>query len=100
VLNVTVQELGDAVVLQCEGRLVRAEETNLLCAAVQHHGREIILDLAEVTAIDAAGIGVLISLQAAGVYVKLANPTEAVREVLRLTNLDSIFEISEAPALA
>ena len=54
------------------------------------------LDLAEVSAIDAAGIGVLVSLQAAGVYLQLLNPTPQVREVLKVTQLDSIFEICES----
>jgi anti-anti-sigma regulatory factor len=35
-----------------------------------------VLDLTQVDAIDAAGIGALASLQAAGVYLKLMNPTD------------------------
>lgn len=92
-LTVTVRHVADTVVLHCHGRLVRGEESALLCAAVQHHGREIVLDLGEVSAIDAAGVGALVSLQAAGIYVKLMNPTEAVRAVFQLTGLLSVFEI-------
>jgi len=43
----------------------------LLCAVIQQHGRDIIVDLSGVTAIDAAGIGALVSLQAAGTYLRL-----------------------------
>ena len=96
-LSVAVEDLGEVVVLHCLGRLVRGDETVLLCTAVHNLGREIVLDLAEVEAIDAAGVGVLISLQAAGVYLKLANPTRQVRDVLRVTGLESVFEISEGP---
>lgn len=64
-LTVTVQNLGDAEILQCQGRIVRGEETTILCAAVQQHGRDISLDLSGVSTIDAAGIGLLVSLQAA-----------------------------------
>ena len=46
--------------------------------------------------VDAAGIGLLVSLQAAGIYLKLMNPTKQVREILRVTNLESVFEISES----
>lgn len=99
-LSVTVEDLGEVVILHCLGRIVRGDETVLLCTAVHSRGRDIILDLAEVEAIDAAGAGALISLQAAGVYLRLANPRKQVREVLRLTGLESIFEISEAPAIA
>lgn len=97
-LTIATEIVGDTVVLHCHGRLVRGEESALLCAAVQHHGRDVVLDLAGVTAIDAAGIGALVSLQAAGVYIKLMNPTEQVREMLRLTGLEKMFEICEAPS--
>jgi anti-anti-sigma factor len=93
VLRVTVDHLGETVILHCTGRIVRGHETAILCAAVNHRGRKLVLDLSKVDAIDAAGIGALISLQAAGIYLQLLNPTKAVCEVLRVTNLDSIFEI-------
>lgn len=95
-LTVITKNLSDAVILQCSGRLVRGEETALLCSAIQQHGRTVILDLQGVDAIDAAGIGVLISLQAAGIYLKLINPNVQVRELLRITKLDSVFEICES----
>jgi anti-anti-sigma factor len=82
------------VTVRCQGRLVRGQETALLCVAIQQHGRDIILDLSGVTAIDPAGIGALLSLQAAGTYLRLVGPSLAVRQVLRLTSLDSLFEIS------
>lgn len=95
-LAVTVQDLGEVVILRCQGRMVRGDDTGILCSAVQQESRNVVLDLAEVEAIDAAGIGALVSLQAAGIYLKLINPTPQVREVLKVTNLDSIFEICES----
>ena len=95
-LSVTVEDLGEVVILCCQGRIVRGDETAILCAAVDQHGRNVILDLSGVDVIDAAGIGALISLQAAGTYLKLMNPTKSVREVLRVTGLESVFEICEA----
>ncbi len=56
------------------------------------------LDLTGVDAIDAAGIGSLVSLQASGIYLQLLNPSAQVREALRVTELDSIFEISDSRA--
>src|SRR6202035_3886921 len=97
-LTVTVKESDDGVVLQCQGRIVRGDETAVLCAAVRHAGRNVTLDLTGVDAIDAAGIGGLVSLQASGIYLTLLNPTEQVREVLRVTQLESIFEIRESRA--
>ena len=95
-LKVRVEDLGEVVILHCSGRIVRGAETAILCAAVRQHGRNITLDLGKVDAIDAAGIGLLVSLQAAGIYLKLTDPTQHVRDVLRVTELDSVFEISEA----
>jgi anti-anti-sigma factor len=96
VLTVTAQNLGDTLVLRCRGRIVRGDETAILCSSVRQYGRNVILDVTEVEAIDAAGIGALISLQAAGIYLKIMNPTEQVRETLRITKIDSIFEISSS----
>jgi anti-anti-sigma factor len=98
-LKVGVEDLGDAVVLHCQGRLVRGEETALLCAAARRHAQNIILDLREVETIDAAGIGALIALQAAGIYLKLINPSRHTREILRVTKLQSFFEICESEPL-
>lgn len=99
-LHVSVEDLGENVILHCAGRIVRGDETGILCAALRQRGRNIMVDLSEVKAIDAAGVGALISLRAAGIYLQLLNPTKAVREVLRITKLDTVFEISSAPQMA
>jgi anti-anti-sigma factor len=95
-LTVTIERLNDVVTLRCVGRIVRGHETAILCAAVQQRWRNLVLDLAGVDAIDAAGVGLLVSLQAAGIYLKLVNPTKQVREVLRITKLESVFEICKS----
>jgi len=101
VLTVTIQNAGDLVILHCQGRIVRGEESALLCAAVRQHGQDqdIVLDLADVIAIDATGIGALVSLQAAGIYLKLINPSEQVRYLLRITGLNSVIEICDAATI-
>jgi anti-anti-sigma factor len=78
---------------------VRGQETAILCAAVEQQGRNLVLDLSGVDAIDAAGIGLLVSLQAAGIYLKLVNPTTQVRELLRVTQLESVFEICDSQSM-
>ena len=92
-ISANEKNIHESVTLRCHGRIVRGEETKLLCAVLRKKVREITLDLGDVTEIDAAGIGALVSLQASGIYLTLANPTASVREVLRLTKLDSVFEI-------
>ena len=97
-LHVTIEEFGETAILRCAGRIVRGDDAALLCAALGQEARDIILDLSRVEAIDAAGVGALISLQAAGIYLQLMNPGNAVREILRVTKLESIFEIRCAAA--
>ena len=95
-LRVTVQKLGDLAILHCQGRIVRGQETSILCAAVRQNGRNVLLDLRNVDGIDAGGLGLLVSLRAAGFRLKLMEPTAHVRRILSLTKLDSIFEICES----
>src|ERR1700675_2500748 len=97
VLSIMFESARRVVTVRCLGRLVFGLESALFDAAVHHHRREIIIvDLSGVTAIDAAGIGALISLRAAGSYLRLVDPSETVRQGLRLTNLHSVFDISES----
>lgn len=95
-LTISVEDFGKDVILRCAGKLVRGDEAAILCAALRHRGRDIGLDLERVEAIDAAGLGALISLQAAGIYLRLLNPNGVVRDTLRVAHLDSVFEIEES----
>ncbi|MGH9502041.1 MAG: STAS domain-containing protein [Terriglobales bacterium] len=95
-LHVTVEDMGHTVILHCVGRIVRGHENALVCAALRQPGGEVVIDLSKVDAIDAAGVGALVSLQAASIYLQLVNPTGIVGEVLRNTGLDSVFEIIDS----
>ena len=99
-LTINVESISEVVVLRCSGRIVCGHETALLCSAMQQESRNVVVDLTEVDAIDAAGVGALLSLQAAGVYLKLLNPSRQVREILKVTRLNSIFEICESQSIA
>ena len=96
-LNITIESARRVVTVRCQGRLVFGLESALFGACFPYHKRDIIiLDLSGMTAIDAAGIGALISLRAAVTHLRLVNPSETVCQVLRLTNLYSVFDISES----
>jgi anti-anti-sigma factor len=96
--TVTVQELGDASVLCCEGRIVIGDAYSTLCNAVRSQGQTkmLILDLARVDRIDAGGLGVLLSVRewarSGAVGFKLMNVTRNVERILELTNLERVFE--------
>ena len=98
VLNVSFHNHGTVLSLRCSARVTPGEMDEIVCAAVRQHAREVILEVSEVSAIDAAAIAALLALQAAGIYPKLLNPTVAVREALRLTKTERVFEICESRA--
>ncbi len=95
-LTVTVENFEEITVVHCLGRIVRGYDHVLLCPAAQQVGRNVVLDLTHVDAIDAAGIGALVSLQAAGVSIQSDEPHPTGGEILKITNLDTIFEICES----
>lgn len=97
-MNVRRQKLGNTTVLHCVGRLTFPCADALRNLALgEAHGRRLVLDLADVTTIDAAGLGALVSLRSwskqNGKKLKLMNVNAAVQGRLRLTGLDSAFEI-------
>ncbi len=101
-LQIVRQHLGDTVILQCFGRIVAGPEADFLKDAVacEADKRQVILDLAGVDAIDARGLGLLVFLQtlgcALGYELELLNPAPRVREVLDLTRLDFVLDISHS----
>lgn len=97
---INTEQTGDVAVLQCAGRMVRAQALSLLKDAVTSLSqlRLVVLDLSEVEMVDASGLGVLVSLHnwacAKGIQLKLVNPSKLVRQMLELTKLTSVLHIS------
>jgi len=97
-LRVTVQDLADVTVFRCAGRIAFGYQDRLLTAFSKHPAlRVAVLDLAEVTSIDAAGLGLLVSFRkwarVRAVVLKLMNLPPTVEDLLELTRLRSAFEI-------
>jgi anti-sigma B factor antagonist len=97
-LSLRIQKLGDATVIRCAGRMVIPYAEVLRNAVLrQRRIRTLVLDLADIIAVDAAGLGVLASLRAwakeTRTALKLMNVTPKVEELLELTNLKSAFEV-------
>jgi len=97
---IRTEQTGDVAVLQCAGRIVRAQALSLLKDAVTSLSqmRVVVLDLSEVEMVDAGGLGVLVSLRnwacAKDIQLKLVNPSRLVRKTLELTRLTSVLHIS------
>jgi len=100
-LNITVNNLGDVAVFRYAGTM-KLPVADRLRLAVQNECcvRVAVLDLAHVSAIDAAGLGTLVSLwnwsKTSGRMLKLMNVPPKIEELLALTNLNSIFEFCSA----
>jgi anti-anti-sigma factor len=90
----------DAVEVLClEGQIVNGD-TEILRSAVQSAfgAREIILDLSNVTIVDAHGLGVLLQLReetlAKGIHFELINVRKPLYRIFEITQLNTVFEIS------
>ena len=100
-LTARVQRLKDVTVIHCAGRIAFPHASELWATVLRHtRTQALVLDLADVLAIDAAGLGILLSLRAwaerTRTELKLMNVTPRVEQLLGLTRLKSKFEICSA----
>src|SRR5215510_9600736 len=89
----------NVAVLCVQGRIVRGETEALRNAVLaQRKVSVVVLDLARVSMIDAGGLGLLLELrqriESSGIEFRLKNVTKLVREVLEITRLDTVFDVS------
>jgi anti-sigma B factor antagonist len=99
-IQISANENDDVIVVHCRGRLVYRDEAAAVCAKVTGllaPNRLLVMDLSEVEAIDGSGLGQLVRLwsraQGGRGVMKLVAPSEPVRKLLKVTKLDSIFEV-------
>jgi anti-anti-sigma factor len=98
-LKVHAKKLNAIEVLCLEGQIVN-DDTEILRRAVELATdiSDIILDLSNVTIVDAHGLGVLLQLReqtvAKGVHFGLINVREPLYKIFEITRLDTVFEIN------
>ena len=102
-LEITTHNLENATMFRCAGRIT-VEHADTLRRLVMKHAPSIaVVDLAEITAMDAAGVGILVSLhwwaKTTGARLKLMNLTPRVEDLLDLLNLRSTFETCSVPEM-
>jgi anti-anti-sigma factor len=97
-LNVEQKNLGMVSLLNLAGQVVIGE-TDALREVIQTlpASRSVILDLSQVTLVDAHGLGVMLQMradaQARDMDFELMHVSDSLRELLRITRLDSVFHI-------
>lgn len=98
-LKVHAKKLNAVEVLSLEGQIINGD-TETLRSAVQlaSGSNDVVLDMSNVTLVDAHGLGVLLQLRetslANGVHFKLINVNERLSRVFEITRLNTVFEIN------
>lgn len=96
-LNVEHKNLGTVSLLNLAGHIVIGETGSLLeTMQALPASSTVILDLSHVTLIDAHGLGLMLQLreyaETTGASFELMNVSESLRELFRITRLDSVFQ--------
>lgn len=98
---------GGVAVLKLDGKLNMVSAPHLrqeVHSAVAAGNSKVVIDLSAVDFIDSSGLGALInglkSTRQAGGDLRIAGPTEQVRLVLELTNMDRVLNAYETAETA
>lgn len=98
-LKINTKKLGAVKVLCLEGQIINGD-TETLRSAVQavSGASDIILELSNVTVVDAHGLGVLLQLReqtlARGFRFELMNVSAPLNRVMEITRLNTVFDIN------
>lgn len=100
-LRVEIRSVPPIAKLYCSGRIVLGVEAETLrCMAGSRPERSMVVDLQQVHAIDAAGLGLLVELHCRALEkdgdFALANPSPWVRRLITLTNLESVLQFDDS----
>ncbi|MGO9589915.1 MAG: STAS domain-containing protein [Candidatus Acidiferrales bacterium] len=107
-LRMTDREVSGVDVIDIEGRIVLGEESNSFREKVKSllaaGKKKIVLNLAQVTYIDSAGLGTLVatfhSARSQGATLKLTNLGSKFKEVLQVTKLMTVFDTYDSESAA
>jgi len=102
-VKISRSEHSGKVVLEVEGAIQLGESGEQLSTALRSEleggAVHVLLELSRINYADSTGIGELVGdlvrFGEAGKRLVLVNPSKRIRELLRITNLDTLFEIHE-----
>ena len=100
-LSLRIEKLGDITLIHCVGRMVFPYNREFRIRLLQQlQTRTLVLEFVDTIAIDASGLGLLVSLRTwatqTGRALKLMNVTPRVEQLLEMTRLRSEFETCSA----
>lgn len=100
-LKLQARRAGEVTILESEGMIVSGSETEHLEQKVDWEltegSKRLVMDLAAVSRVDSAGLGMMVRLRTrarkAGGDLKLASPPAFVTDLLRMTRLETLFQV-------
>ena len=108
--NFLTRQVSGVTIIVISGRITLGEPSNdmkeAIAAALKGGSTRILINLAEVSYMDSAGIGELLgglrAAQSHGASIRLLNVSRRVQDLLKLTNVIALFECfdDEASAIA
>jgi anti-sigma B factor antagonist len=101
-MKATTRQSGNVTIVDISGRIVLGEESaalrELVRSLLEKGNKQILLNLADVSYIDSSGLGSLVSafttVRKQGGVLKLLNLTEKADDLLQITKLYTVFEIT------
>jgi anti-sigma B factor antagonist len=107
-LKISSRLVDGVGVVELSGRIVLGEESNAMREQIKGMlaagQKKIVLNLADVTYIDSAGLGALVaahhSARTQGASLKLAHLGSKFQEILQVTKLLTVFEVHDTEAAA
>ena len=107
-LNITQRRVGGVVILDLDGKIALGETNRNLHEALREIGesdqKNVLVNLARVTAIDSSGLGELVagyaSLERSGGTMKLLSLSPRITELMTITKLFTVFDVFDDEAEA
>jgi anti-sigma B factor antagonist len=107
-LKISNRQVDGVGVVELSGRIVLGEESNAMREQIKGMlaagQKKIVLNLADVSYIDSAGLGALVaahhSARTQGASLKLAHLGQKFQEILQVTKLLTVFEVHDTEAAA
>jgi anti-sigma B factor antagonist len=107
-LKMVQRKTGSVVILDLAGKVILGEPANQLLettkALVSQGERNLLFNLADVSYLDSAGLGIVVKCYKAATEkqgrIKLLGVPQNIRDLLRITKLQSFFELHDDEAAA
>jgi len=102
-MKFSVQQRDEVVIITVDGEMVGGPDATLLSEKlrdlIDDRRNKIIVDMAKVNFMNSSGLGILIggltTVRNSGGDIKVLHLAKKLRELLRITKLDRVFEIYE-----